>query len=51
MERCAVIDDDGDEFEDVDGDELAVIVVFLEKQGSLFDFVGKVYVPPESQLD
>ena len=48
MEGGAVVDDDRDEFENVDGDERSVFVVGFKKKCAVLDLLGEIDVPPEA---
>ena len=51
MEGCTVVDDYCDKFKDIDGNEVAVLIVRLEEEGATFDFFWKIDVPPEAKFD
>ena len=48
VEGGAVVDDDRDEFENVDRDERSVFVVGFEKKCAVLDLLGEVNGPPEA---
>ncbi len=48
MVQITIIDDDSDEFKDINRDEVLVSIIFLVKEGTLLDFCRKSDVPPEA---
>ena len=48
MEGGALVDDDHDKLENIDGEDCSVFVVGFEKKCALLDLLGDVNVPPEA---
>ena len=47
----SVVDDDPDEFQDIDRDEVAIIIVSKVELGLPNDFFWPINIPPKFELD
>ena len=51
MQRCNIVDDDGEEFQNVDGNQLSVVVVGFVFKRSLYNFFWELNVPYEAKVN